>query len=344
MLSEKIKFLIITFSLILVISCKASDNPLSQDSTSGKTIVGQFGLLQAKGDKIVDKNKNPIALHGMSLFWSQWSGSFYNSDCIDWLYSDWKCTVIRPAMGIEGGGYLSNPEAELAKVITVTDACIKNGIYVVIDWHDHNAQNHLEQAKKFFEIISEKYGNYPNVIYEIYNEPLQVSWKDIVKPYAEEVIKVIRANDPDNLIIVGNPTWSQDVDIAALDPIKDVNVAYALHFYTSTHKQPLRDKSIKAMNSNAALFISEFGISEANGAGIIDYEETQRWIDFFKQYKLSTCNWSAFDKNETSAALKPGANPHGGWKDSDLTESGKFNRDLIRTLNADLFKTIGVEY
>lgn len=344
MIFEKMKFLMMAISLVIVISCKAYDNPVSQDSNSGKTIVAQFGLLHVDGNKIVDKNKNPISLHGMSLFWSQWSGSFYNAKCIDWLYNDWKCTVVRAAMGVESGGYLINPEAEIAKVYTVIDACIKNGIYVVVDWHDHNAQNHLEQAKKFFEIISEKYGEYPNVIYELFNEPLQVSWKNVVKPYAEEVIKVIRANDPDNLILVGNPTWSQDVDVAAKDPINDVNVAYTFHFYTSTHKQSLRDKAVTAMNNGAALFISEFGTSEASGDGIIDYNETQLWINFIKQYNLSTCNWSAFDKNETSAALKSGANPLGNWAESDLSESGKFNRNLIRELNKDLFKAIGIEY
>jgi len=344
MIFEKMKYFMLVFSFVFVVSCKASNNQVSQDSTSGKTIVTQFGLLHVDGNKIVDKNNDPIALHGMSMFWSQWSGSFYNKKCIDWLYSDWKCTVVRAAMGVEGGGYLTNPEAELANVMTVVDACIKNGIYVVVDWHDHNAQNHLEQAKRFFENISEKYGEYPNVIYELFNEPTQVSWKDVVKPYSEEVIKVIRANDPDNLIIVGNPTWSQDVDVAAKDPIIDTNIAYTLHFYTSTHKQSLRDKAVTAMNNNAALFVSEFGTSEASGNGIIDYNETQIWINFVKQYNLSTCNWSAFDKNETSAALKPGTNPLGNWTESDLSESGKFNRNLIRELNKDLFKAIGVEY
>jgi len=339
------KTTIIFLAGILFFSCSKANNGVEPEQKEGaKTVVDHIGKLQVKGNQITDKNGTPVSLHGMSYFWSQWSASFYNAKSVEWLYSDWKCTVVRAAIGVEGGGYLSNPEAELAKAFTIIDAAIKNGIYVVVDWHDHNAQNHLEQAKKFFEIISEKYGEYPNVIYEIYNEPLQVSWSNIVKPYSVEVIKVIRKYDPDNLILVGNPTWSQDVDVAAKDPIADPNVAYTLHFYTSTHKQSLRDKSVAAMNSGAALFISEFGTSEASGNGIIDWAETDKWINFFKQYKISTCNWSAFDKNETSAALKPGANPQGGWTDDNLSESGKFNRNLIRTLNKDIFKAIGIEY
>ena len=305
-----------------------------------KTVVEMFGLIHAKGNQIVDKNENPVALHGMSLFWSQSIGKYYNEKCIDWLYNDFHCTVVRAAMGIEGGGYLNNPETEIAKVFTVIDECIKLGIYVVVDWHDHRAQRHLEKAKQFFDLVSERYGDKPNIIYELYNEPLKVSWSDTVKPYAEEVIKVIRKNDPDNLIVVGNPTWSQDVDVAAKDPIKDVNVAYSLHFYTSTHKQYLRDKALDAMKNGAALFVTEYGTSESNGNGIIDSLGTATWLSFVKEHKLSTCDWSVADKNETSAALKPGANPEGGWNDSELSVSGKFNRDFIRTENEEIFKII----
>jgi endoglucanase len=339
---KKLPALIVSF--LILFSCSKANTGVEPNQNGAKTIVDLFGRLQVSGSQIMDKNGKPVSIHGMSLFWSQWSASFYNEKCVDWLYNDWKCTVVRAAMGIEGGGYLTNPEAEITKVTKVIDAAIKNGIYVVVDWHDHNAQNHLEQAKQFFDIISEKYGEYPNVIYEIFNEPLQVSWSNVVKPYSVEVIKTIRQNDPDNLIIVGNPTWSQDVDVASKDPIKDPNVCYALHFYTSTHKQFLRDKSVTAMNNGVALFISEFGTSEASGDGIIDWAETDLWINFFKTNKISTCNWSAFDKDETSAALKPGANPQGGWTENDLSESGKFNRNLIRTLNKDVFKAIGIEY
>jgi len=328
------------FFIFIITSCECADLGTESEVPKGKTIVDHFGLIHVKGNKIVDKNENPVALHGMSLFWSQWGGSFYNESCIKWLRDDWKCTVVRAAMAVESGGYLTNPESELSKVTSVIDACIKLGIYVIVDWHDHNAQNHLEQSKAFFKTIAQKYCDKANIIYEIYNEPLQVSWSNVVKPYSEEVIKIIRQYDPDNLIIAGVPSWSQDVDVAANNPLVDNNLAYALHFYTSTHKQYLRDKAITAMNRGAALFVSEFGISEASGTGNIDYDETGTWLSFVNTYKLSTCNWSVFDKNETSAALKPGTSSTGNWKETDLTESGKFNRNRIRTLNIPIFEAV----
>lgn len=333
----KISFIVLILSLN--ISCKkGSTAAISEDQTT--TVVSKYGVIHTDSSRIVDKNGNQVTLHGMSLFWSQWGGSFYNANVIKWLKDDWKCTIVRAAMAVDYEGYLINPQTEFNKVSTVVDACIKEGIYVIVDWHDHHAEDHLAQSKEFFRQISLKYGNTPNIIYEIYNEPLQVSWTNVLKPYAQEIINTIRQNDPDNLIVVGTPNWSQDVDAAALSPLTGNNIAYTFHFYTSTHKQDLRNKAITAISKGLPLFVTEYGISEANGSGTINFTETQLWFNFINTYKLSTCNWSIMDKDETSAALKPGSSPNGSWKDTDLTTSGTYIRNFLRAVNASLFQNL----
>ena len=326
-------------SVLSYLFLNAGDGAPRKIERDGQTIVKYFGHLQVQGRTITDQHGVPIALHGMSLFWSEWGGEFYNAHCIRWLRDDWKCTVVRAVCGIRSDGYLGNPDTERGKIERVIDACIELGIYVVVDWHDHSAENHLQLSKEFFRTIAQKYGSSPNIIYEIYNEPTKVSWSKVVKPYAEEVVKVIRQYDPHNLIIVGTPQWSQDVDVAANQPIVDTNIAYAFHFYSSDrwHKQNLRDKVITALQKGLPIFVTEYGISEANGNGVIDTTETAKWFSFIDGYKLSTCNWSVIDKDETSAALIPGANPNGLWKDPDLTASGKIIRSRIRALNSPLF-------
>ena len=295
--------------------------------------VNAYGQLQVIGNKICDKSGNPVALRGMSLFWSNWDPGFYNRNVVQWLRDDWKCTVVRAAMGIEPvGAYLSNPESQKQKVTAVVDAAIELGMYVIIDWHDHNAHNHTQQAKEFFAAMAQKYGGYPNVIYEIYNEPENVGWST-VKAYAEEVIAAIRQYDTDNLIIVGTPNWSQYVDMAADDPIVRPNVVYTLHFYAATHKQWLRDKATYALNKGIALFVSEWGTSEATGTGTLDFAESDTWINFMLNNNLSWCNWSIITKEETSAALLPGASTNGGWNSPVISESGKYVREKLITLN-----------
>lgn len=342
---EKIKLTGIIFVIIIITfntaSCKDSNSSAPPESKL-ITVVDHFGSLQVSGSQLTDKDGNPVTLRGMSLFWSQWGGKYYNKSCVRWLVEEWKCTVIRASLGINGNndGYLANPQQEMAKISEVIDACIELGIYVIIDWHDHHAEDHTADAVEFFSNIAEKYGDAPNIIYEIYNEPLQISWEEIIKPYAEEVIESIRRHDSDNLIVVGTPTWSQDVDKAAASPIDDPNVAYTLHFYTSTHKQWLRTRSSNAMDAGIPLFVTEFGFSEASGNGIIDPVEKEAWINFLDTNNLSWCNWSVMDKDETSAALLPGADANGGWSDEMISESGKLVREFIQTRNTELWEEI----
>lgn len=299
--------------------------------TPAATPVETHGRLQAKGSRIVGKHGKPVSLAGVSFFWSQWIGKYYTPEAVAWLKKDWNATIVRAAIAVDAGGYLTQPEAEMKRARTVIDAALKEGIYVIVDWHSHNAHRYPEAAVEFFSAIAEAYGDKPNLIYEPFNEPLnRVSWSETIKPYHEKVIAAIRKHDKDNLIVLGNPTWSQDVDVAAADPIKDPNVAYTLHFYAGTHKQFLRDKAKKAMDLGVALFVTEWGTVNANGDGAIDRESTEAWMAFLREHHISHLNWSIADKVESSAILHPGASEKGGWKLEDLTESGRYVREIVR--------------
>lgn len=294
--------------------------------------VSEHGRLHVDGRKIVGADGQPVSLAGVSFGWSQWEAApFYNAGVVNWLKQDWRASVVRAALGVHPTGYLSHPEAEKARVCAVVDAAIAADLYVIIDWHDHHANEHTDLAVVFFQEMARKYGHQPHVLYEIYNEPIKgLTWQRDVKPYAEKVVAAIRAIDPDNLIIVGTPNWSQDVDIAAEDRIKADNLAYTLHFYAGTHKQALRDKAIKAMKAGLPLFVSEWGTCDASGAGGVDVESTKVWMTFMREWQLSHCNWGVYDKRETASIILPGASAQGGWKEKDLSESGRLAREWVR--------------
>jgi len=242
---------------------------------------------------------------------------------------------------VEEGGYLTNPSLEMATVRRAIDACIDLGIYIIVDWHDHNAHHHPQAAVDFFRQIATIYGDKPNLIYEIYNEPEVVSWKNDVKPYAEQVITAIREIDSDNLIVVGSPHWSQDVDIATADPIDDDNVAYTIHFYASSHKQELRDKAITALSRGYALFATEYGIYEYTGTGEIDIQEGNAWLQFMDTHKISWCKWTVRDSDGGSDdVLYTGADKNGGWSMDDLTISGRWLRAAVIARNEALFEEL----
>lgn len=302
----------------------------SRPSPAG-TPVATHGALRVAGTKIVDAQGSPIALRGMSLFWSQWGSAFWNAAAVDTLATDWKTTVVRAAMGVDQGGYLQSGAVEKARVTTVVEAAIARGLYVIVDWHDHDAHLHLDAAKAFFDEMAGTYGASPNVLFEIWNEPIEVPWST-VKSYATTILSTIRGRGAKNVVIVGSPHWSQDVDAAAAEPLADANTAYALHFYANTpaHRGPLRAKAMVAINAGRALFVTEWGTSSADGNGTVNATESQVWLDFLATNGIGWCNWSLFDKPEAASALVPGTLPTGPWSDSALTPSGTFVRDALR--------------
>eukprot|EP00438_Fugacium_kawagutii_P022614 Skav211578 [mRNA] locus=scaffold2913:21222:24772:+ [translate_table: standard] len=263
----------------------------------------------------------------MSLFWSQWKPQYWTKSTVEWLQKDWNITLIRAPMAIEAGGYLTNKQAEAKKMKTVVEAAIDAGIYVIIDWHDHNAEDHEEEAAQFFRKAAQKYGNVPNVIFEIYNEPIRQNWSLTIKPYHERIVSVIREHSS-NLIVLGTRFWSQDVDEAAKDPVQGENLAYTIHFYANTHmqelplaatarRQELRDKVTQAVES-VAVFATAWGTCDASGDGTLNLQEAKTWLDFFKELKISHANWAVSDKQEACSALLPGASGEGGWRDCHL--------------------------
>ena len=279
-----------------------------------------------------------IGLAGNSFFWSNegyGAERFYNASVVDWLKTDWQSKIVRAAMGVEEfGGYITHPEQNRTRVETIVDAAIDEDLYVIIDWHSHHAENYQAQAISFFQDMARKYGDNNNVIYEVYNEPIHVSWSGTVKPYAEAVIAAIREIDPDNLVIVGSPTWSQDVHEVAVDPITRFdNIAYTLHFYAGTHTEFLRDRAERAMNDGIAIMVTEWGTVNADGNGAVDVAETNRWVEWMDQYNLTHLNWSVHDKDEGASVIRPGAATNGGWTASSLTTSGAFVRDIVRDYN-----------
>jgi endoglucanase len=295
----------------------------------GGSPVALHGALSVTGNQVVDKNSNPVQLKGMSLFWSQWMGKYYNSKAIDWLVDDWMVTVIRVAMGVEMDGYLNHTQEEKDMVQSVVEECILKGIYVIVDWHDHHANMHLKESKAFFKEFSHAYGAYPNVLWEIWNEPEEVDWAKVIKPYHEELVPVIRKNSK-SIIILGTDRWSSGVDTASEDPVAGKNLAYTLHFYAFSHKDDYRRKAMTALNNSVPVFVSEWGTCDYSGNGTLDLDSSRMWAKFMDTHNISFINWAVSDKYESCSALLPGANENGDWKDSDLTPSGFFVRKLLR--------------
>lgn len=291
--------------------------------------VKQWGQLQVKNAQLCDSKGEPVVLRGVSLGWHNLWPRFYNRKAVKWLADDWHADVIRAAMGIQiEDNYFENPELALKCITNVVEAAIKNDVYVIIDWHAHKM--HTAEAKEFFGKMAAKYGKHPNVIYELFNEPVDDSWESL-RVYAKTIIDEIRRYDPDNIILVGCPHWDQDIDKAAANPIEGVtNVMYTVHFYAASHGDSLRQRLSDAVKGGLPVFVSECAGMENTGDGPLAPKEYDKWIDLLEQLKVSWVIWSISDKNETCSMILPSAPATGKWTDRQIKPWGKMVRERLR--------------
>ena len=293
--------------------------------------VSYYGALHTSGNKIIGaKNNQQAMLRGVSLYWSDAIGfPYYDPTVISWAVDNLKIDVFRYVMGItyydsDGGtknaiddqfSYAKSPDLQFSMIDKMVEAAIENDVYIIIDWNSHRAHLETSIAKTFFETVSKKYRDVPNIIYEIYSEPVDGSggnWSTI-KNYANTVVPAIRANTM-NLVIVGTPQWSMHPEQGAQSPIASPNIAYVFHFYAGTHSvSQFGEKVTSAFNTGYPVFISEWGTTNADGDGEPNSNATNEWTSFMEANKIPNCNWSLRQKtsgeNSQKSAIFEGSDP-----------------------------------
>eukprot|EP00928_Gymnodinium_smaydae_P036947 TRINITY_DN25737_c0_g1_i1.p1 TRINITY_DN25737_c0_g1~~TRINITY_DN25737_c0_g1_i1.p1 ORF type:complete len:1396 (+),score=159.09 TRINITY_DN25737_c0_g1_i1:31-4218(+) len=351
---------------VLVAAALLSTKP-TQPSQLNLSPIARHGWLNIRGTQIIDEYGGHAALRGVSLFWSQWQPEFWNFETVKWLRDDWNISLIRAAMGVEVevDGYIKNPSLEKKKVERVVQAAIANGVYVIIDWHVEQIRRgtdvhpnstdigghdkvHKKFALNFFAEMSEKYGDHPNILYELWDEPTAENWKDEIKPYYEETVSIIRSGeqaarrrrDPtiapktQGVIILGTRHYSADVDDASRDMLAGENLAYALHFYqvgTPKDREWFRVRTWNALARGAPIFVSEWGSSACSqGAEEIDEQETLLWLSFLREFNISSANWAVSAKGESCSLLRSGAAATGHWAAEQIAPAGHFIRAFMR--------------
>lgn len=311
-----------------------SEAPSVDDSTP----FGQHGALHVENGKLTDADGNIVQLYGMSTHGIAWFPQYINYDSFRTLRDDWNTNCIRLAMyTAEYGGYCAGGDKEQLKQLVRDGVSYATdlGMYVIVDWHilsDCDPNQNKDEAIAFFREMSEAFADNDNVLYEICNEPNSGTSWDSIKSYAEEVIPVIREQKPDAVILVGTPTWSQEIDKAAASPLTFDNVMYTLHFYAGTHKDDLRNRLETCAQNNLPVFVSEFGMCDASGNGANDFDSTTKWLDLLNKYQISFCCWNLANKDESSSVFKAASTALSDWTDEDFNESGRWIREYFRSM------------
>ena len=293
---------------ILEISLLVFNIIVNSNNKNKEGYVAENGWLQVKGTELLNSSGKPIQLRGISSHGIQWFT--YTKSSLQNLKESWGINVFRIAMWTDPNhnGYIKYKELKNV-AIELIDNAIELDMYVIMDWHileDNNPNMYKKEAIEFFKEISEKYKNVPNVIYEICNEPNgDTTWEKDVKPYAEDVIKVIRKNSPKSLIIVGTPFWCKDLDSVLKSPLDFENITYAVHFYAGNDDQQLKNTMDRFLDKGLPIFVSECGMTDFTCDGPIYVDKFKEWIKFLDDRNISWIYWSISSKDESTSILEP---------------------------------------
>lgn len=298
--------------------------------------------LHVDGNLIKDTANNPITLRGVSIIAPEYSTrNPYNpkepSEYISWLADSnrgWYSTVLRiPVCEIN-----KNPVNAYNFINPLVQQAINLGLYVIIDFHNvsnfGSGGTSQTTVMNFWNYFAPRYAESSNVLFEVYNEPVNpadwTQWKTFIQP----VVNAIRTVAPKNIILMGSPQWSTYTNYATSNPIAGENIVYVFHIYPNQGAPTvsrLNSKFGNAANS-IPVMITEFGWNQnASYSDDITYGTTTNWGIPFRNYMdahphISWVNWvfdnywmpSIFDKN---------------WNLLDNENQGEFVRKWLEDTN-----------
>ena len=285
--------------------------------------VAANGKLRVQGANLVNARGDTVQLRGFATHGMQWFNKFYaDGQVLEAAADQWGADIIRLTLYISESGYVTSktiPQSQFdAWIDAYVNACVRKGMYVILDWHVHKPGYpgyYLAAARTFFEKMSAKYGSLPNVMWEICNEPSSagmdtaqsngtgtdpghyVEWNEIAQ-YANQVIPIIRRNAPDQVVLVGTPSWSTlGVSTKGADAWKEIadnplpfaNVMYVIHYYAASHGF---QASFEAASARLPLFATEWAAAGFQETSSNDAAKGQAFVDMLRRRKIGWTYWN----------------------------------------------------
>jgi fibronectin type 3 domain-containing protein len=204
--------------------------------STARTAIAATPWLHTSGNWILDPNNNQVTLRGCSVVCPEYqTGTKNTNQIIDLIANSatgWFTRVVRLPVCTSG-----NAATDYALIDPIVQHCIAKGLYVIVDLHfvqDYGSaagQVPQSQVLNFWNTIAPHYASSPNVIFEVYNEPVNPADWNTWKSYIQPVVNAIRAVAPNNLILMGSPQWSTFVNQAVSNQITGGNIVYVYHLY-----------------------------------------------------------------------------------------------------------------
>ena len=257
--------------------------------------------LKVVGTRILDSEDRPVRLRGVNAASLEWTsnGEGHILQTVKVAIQDWHVNVIRLPLSQDRWfgrtfGQKDGGQAYRELVQQVVQACATRQCYIILDlhWSDCNewgsniGQHSMPDLNSvaFWKDFAPVYANNPAVIFDLYNEPHDVSWDvwlkggwitdkpnrwyRVAKDYQcvgmQTMLDTVRDTGAKNVVIAGGLDWAYGfsgiLEGRQLSDPKGNGVIYASHCYDN--KKDSVDAWIAKLEKAAArlpVIVSEFG-------------------------------------------------------------------------------------
>jgi len=257
--------------------------------------------LKVVGSRILDSKNQPVRLCGVNAASLEWTsdGEGHILQTVNVAIRDWHVNIIRLPLSQdrwfgEAPEQTDGGKAYHDLVRQVVDECATQHCYIILDlhWSDCNewgrniGQHSMPDLNSvaFWKDFVPVYANNPAVIFDLYNEPHDVSWdvwlkggmildkpnrrnmaaKNYLCVGMQEMLDTIRAAGAKNVVIAGGLDWAYDFSgILAgrqlFDP-KGNGVIYANHCYDNKRDSVYTwIAKMEQATARLPVIVSEFG-------------------------------------------------------------------------------------
>jgi hypothetical protein len=272
--------------------------------TTGCQLPGtteQLPALKVAGTRILNSQNQPVRLHGVDVASMEFTsnGEGHILQTVNVAIRDWHVNIIRLPL-TQDRWFGKAPEqkdggnAYRTLVNQIVMECATQHCYIILDlhWSDCNewgtniGQHSMPDLNSiaFWKDFAPVYANNPAVLFDLYNEPHDVSWDVwlnggqitdkpnrwgmVAKNYQcvgmQTVLDTVRATGAKNVVIAGGLDWAYDfsgiLDGRQLSDPNGNGVIYANHCYDNKHDS-VNDWIAKMEQATAKfpVIISEFG-------------------------------------------------------------------------------------
>lgn len=221
--------------------------------------------LRVVGNELHTSDGKAVWLQGVAIPSMEWSAGGENIlKSIETVLTGWKANCVRLCVREHfwtgKGPYQNDGGMRYRQLVEdAVNACGTKGVYLVLDLHDYRAPQ--EKHAHFWKDVAARFKDHPSVIFELLNEPHDISWqvwrnggpvmdqKTSVEVAAEnkqalvkfqsvgmqKLVDVIRETGAKNLIVAGGLDWGYDLggilEGFALDDRGGNGVMYSSHVY-----------------------------------------------------------------------------------------------------------------